>query len=53
MFPFNNLESEDVQSSALFELPVIASSSGPLVGLKEGLGDSCLSCLEPGLVSGL
>ena len=56
MFPFDEPESEDAQSSVLFELPVATSSSGSarcLVGLKEGLEDSCLCHLEPVLVSGV
>ena len=55
MFPFEKPESEDVWSSVLFELPVAASSSGsdgPLMGLEEGLMDSCLCHLELGPVSG-
>ena len=54
IFPFD--ESEDASSSVLFELPVTTSSSalaGHLVRLEEGLGDSCLCCLEPVLVSGV
>ena len=49
MFPFDEAESEDAQSSVLFELPVTASSSRlawHLVGLQEGLEDSCLCCLD-------
>ena len=41
VFPFD--ESEDVQSSVLFELPATTSSSGsagPLMELEEGLEDS-------------
>ena len=56
MFPFDKPESEDVWSSVLFELPVTASSSGtagPLVGLEEGMEDSCPCCLKLVLVSGV
>ena len=54
MFPLDKPESENVWSSVLFELPVTASSSGSvgsLVGLEEGLEDSCLCHMEPVLVS--
>ena len=50
MFPLDKPESEDLWSPVLFELPVTASSlglAGPLMGLKEGLEDSCLCQLEP------
>ena len=56
MFPFDEPESEDSQSSVLFEIPLTASSSGlvgPLVGLEEGLEDSCLCHLEPVPISGV
>ena len=51
---FDEPESEDAWSLVLFELPVTVLSSdsaGPLVGLEEGLEDSCLCHLEPVLVS--
>ena len=56
MFLFDEPESEDAQSSVLFDLPATASSSGsagPLVGLEEGLEDSCFCCLESVPVSGV
>ena len=56
MFPFDKPESEDVWSSVLFKLLATASSSGlvgPLMGLEEGLEDSCLCYLEPVPVSGV
>ena len=56
MFPFDKPETEDVQSAVLFELPVTASSlglAGSLVGLEEGLEDSCLCHLEPVPVCGV
>ena len=56
MFPFGKPESEDVWSSVLFELLATALSSGsaePLVGLEEGLDDSCICHLEPVPVCGV
>ena len=56
MFPLDNPESEDVWSPVLFGLPVTASSSGSvgfLMGLEEGLEDSCLYHPELVLISGV
>ena len=56
MFSLDKSGSEDVWSLVLFTLPATASSSGsarPLMGLEEGLEDSCLCHLEPVLVSGV
>ena len=56
MFPFGEPESEDAQSSVLFELPMTTLSSGlagHLVGLEKELEDSCLCCLELVPVSGV
>ena len=56
MFFFAEPESEDVQSSVLFELPAAIPPSGlvrDLIGLEGGLEDSCLHPPELGLVSGI
>ena len=60
MFPLDDPKSEDVQSLVLFELPVTVSSSElarPLMGLEDGLEDSCLCHLEsvpaPGVKPGI
>ena len=56
MFPFDDPESEDVWFSVLFKLPATTSSlksAGSLMGLEEGLEDSCLWCLELVPVSGV
>ena len=56
MFPLDQPEPEDIQSSVLFELPVTASSLGsarPVMGLEEELEDSCLCKPEQVLVSGV
>ena len=54
-FPLDKLESEDTWSPVLLELPAATSSgsAGPLVGLEEGLGDSCYCCPESVLVFGV
>ena len=55
-FPLNKPESEDAWSLVLLELSTTAPLSGsasPPMGLKEGLDDSHLCCLEPVLVSGV
>ena len=56
MFPLDEPESKNVWSPGLYELPATASSSGSaraLMGLKEGLEDSCLCHPDPVLVSGI
>ena len=56
MSPLDEPESADVWSPVLFELPVTTSLSGlggPLMGLEEGLEDSCFCHPEPVLVSGV
>ena len=53
MFPLHEPDSEDVQCPVLLELPAavpVSGSAGALMGLDGGLEDSCLHCLELGLV---